>query len=1510
MKFKNLIFIITIGVLLTLFSGISAQSSIPTITIDKPISEMTIPELQATIAEIIAAIQQLQALLFQLTGEAPGISGIPSSYTFNTNLRYGQYSADVKYLQIFLNSDPATKVFQTGAGSPGNETMYFGIRTKTAVIAFQTKYKNDISAITGYPISCTGYLGPGTRAKINELLADLRSGIAPGEEEEEEEEEEEATCGDIDNLCPSGCTHQEDSDCTYCGDNIIQSPNNEGIAEVCDSANLNNQTCETRGYAGGTLSCSNTCLTFNVSACLLGGGGSPSSGDPAPEPEPEPEPSPVCGDNTDNICPSGCTHSQDTDCTYCGDSIIQSPNNEGITEVCDGTDLGEETSCQSYFGSGWTGSLFCSSGCLTFNTTSCAPLPPPNEAPVLGLIGNQSVNENQELTFTVSAADSEEDTLTYSIQGLPAGAVFQDQTFTWTPSYTQSGTYNLTFIVSDGSLTDEELITITVYNVNRAPVLASIGSKSTNENQELTFTVTAADPDNDSLTYSIQGLVSGVTFQNQTFTWIPTFQQSGTYNITFIVSDQEYTDQEIITITVADVCAPDTCQSLNYECGSHSDGCGGTINCGTCESGYTCASGQCIQDTPTLVCGDGICNGTETCSTCSQDCGSCSAGNVYYVRSSSTCGGGAGCGNNWTSAYTDLPTSLVRDATYYIADGTYGGHEFNDNENGTQYITIKKAVNEGDGGCSGFNCHGTDIGWIIDMGDGVAEWVLDNSQSSLHFQTGYFIFDGVTGGGPGNWDGGLTPHGFKIYPDSGADTSSFHLILMQNSEDPDDPQPDFIEIKHCELTSPYRQSGSATYIGDQDYAIYQNLQWWEWDGPSPRDQNQGPRNVTISYNYIHDVSVQIHHIQAQDWIIEYNYLVRNDVDWIGGNPSNQGTALFDYGSDNMTIRYNIWEDISGTGFIDSKKNAFHDNYGWEIYGNVFYHTLGYTYAGGTGNGVIVVGATVCTVINPCTTNDMKVYNNVFINILGGSVGIFFEGTETLNNWTYNNIFYNTDRNWLGLFFGVNHSHNMFIDNTGGWNDATLAASESGTGYAGTGDPFIDWQNGDFGLSSPTDAGKDDLGSPFDIDMFGNVRGADSNWDRGAIEFVGITECQGTDTSCGIWPNCQNCNLQDGCIGTAYRDYYCLGTSCVYTTDDCSDCSCSCGGYNITESITNENCSDGKDNDCDGLTDSNDPGCQECIPEQTQSCDTGLSGVCSSGTQTCQSDGTWGGCIQDNQPTTEICTDSLDNDCDGSTDCSDTDCSTDPVCATAVPSDYISYWKFEGNSDDETGANNGTIIGSPQFVPGQQGQGIEFDGTGDYINAGSDSSLSLSSDFAISLWLNGAMAQGDVILSKGSYNYLLYLYYRTDSQRFNFYVSMSGTDIDTWTTFAPSADTWYHLVFVYNDSTKTAKGYINGNEDTLLNTPTGSGTVTTNAINMRIGDHATYEGYWDGIIDEVMIFDRALTSQEIQDIYNAQKSGASPIRRISQTDDTDDKLNNLASILSSIQRILKRIQELF
>jgi len=86
-----------------------------------------------------------------------------------------------------------------------------------------------------------------------------------------------------------------------------------------------------------------------------------------------------------------------------------------------------------------------------------------NHAPELSVIGDKSVAEGQSLGFSVSATDIDGGTLTYSVASLPSGANFVNRLFSWVPTYSQAGSYSVTFTVTDnGGLTDSEQISITV----------------------------------------------------------------------------------------------------------------------------------------------------------------------------------------------------------------------------------------------------------------------------------------------------------------------------------------------------------------------------------------------------------------------------------------------------------------------------------------------------------------------------------------------------------------------------------------------------------------------------------------------------------------------------------------------------------------------------------------------------------------------------------------------------------------------------------------------------------------------------------------------------------------------------------------------------------------------------------------------------------------------------------------------------------------------------------------
>jgi hypothetical protein len=107
----------------------------------------------------------------------------------------------------------------------------------------------------------------------------------------------------------------------------------------------------------------------------------------------------------------------------------------------------------------WDGA-FVESGTTVAPVIIPDPDPAVNQAPVLSPIGNKSVTVGQSLSFILNATDPDGDTLNYTASGLPSGAIFNNRTFSWTP--TTAGTYKVTFTVSDGKLTDSETVSITV----------------------------------------------------------------------------------------------------------------------------------------------------------------------------------------------------------------------------------------------------------------------------------------------------------------------------------------------------------------------------------------------------------------------------------------------------------------------------------------------------------------------------------------------------------------------------------------------------------------------------------------------------------------------------------------------------------------------------------------------------------------------------------------------------------------------------------------------------------------------------------------------------------------------------------------------------------------------------------------------------------------------------------------------------------------------------------------
>ncbi|MDP8239962.1 MAG: Ig-like domain-containing protein [Candidatus Hatepunaea meridiana] len=187
-------------------------------------------------------------------------------------------------------------------------------------------------------------------------------------------------------------------------------------------------------------------------------------------------------------------------------------------------------------------------------------------------ISNQETDEDRELSFRVTASDPDNEdelTLEASSDDLPDGWGFTDNgdrtgVFEWTPGSNDHGEYTITFTVYDGEFRVDAEVTITVRNVNFPPEWEDISDQSTDEQEELSFRITASDPDDEdelTLEASSDDLPDGWAFtdnENKTgdFEWTPGYNDHGTYTVIFTVSDDEYNVDTEVTITVSDANFP------------------------------------------------------------------------------------------------------------------------------------------------------------------------------------------------------------------------------------------------------------------------------------------------------------------------------------------------------------------------------------------------------------------------------------------------------------------------------------------------------------------------------------------------------------------------------------------------------------------------------------------------------------------------------------------------------------------------------------------------------------------------------------------------------------------------------------------------------------------------------------------------------------------------------------------------------------------------------------------
>ncbi len=166
-----------------------------------------------------------------------------------------------------------------------------------------------------------------------------------------------------------------------------------------------------------------------------------------------------------------------------------------------------------------------------------------------------TVLEGATLNFSVNSSDPDDDVLNYFWFIDNALNSTSQVNFSYTPAFNESGTHMLNVTIRDASSSQVSLKwTITVANLNMAPVLAAISDKNASKNVQLKFNITADDLDGDILAFSSNKSGISVSKLNNSLaavSWVPKNTDIGNHTINFSVSDGFLTDSQAITASVS-----------------------------------------------------------------------------------------------------------------------------------------------------------------------------------------------------------------------------------------------------------------------------------------------------------------------------------------------------------------------------------------------------------------------------------------------------------------------------------------------------------------------------------------------------------------------------------------------------------------------------------------------------------------------------------------------------------------------------------------------------------------------------------------------------------------------------------------------------------------------------------------------------------------------------------------------------------------------------------------------
>jgi len=216
---------------------------------------------------------------------------------------------------------------------------------------------------------------------------------------------------------------------------------------------------------------------------------------------------------------------------------------------------------------------------------------------------------------------------------------------------------------------------------------------------------------------------------------------------------------------------------------------------------------------------------------------------------------------------------------------------------------------------------------------------------------------------------------------------------------------------------------------------------------------------------------------------------------------------------------------------------------------------------------------------------------------------------------------------------------------------------------------------------------------------------------------------------------------------------------------------------------------------------------------------------------------------------------------------------------------VGWWTFDGKDmagnyafDKSGNGNRGTLTGTnglPVRTVGKIGQGLSFDGVDDNVNVGDIDALDGASQFTISAWVYQRSLDVKVVLAKWDISFAHFNLQTSDTGNGNVddIQCQPDANVGYTTNNIHKSNTWEHWVCVF-DGTQTGdsgrlKIYVNGVAQSLTFDDTIDPTTFSTAKPIRIGATSDIQAccVWNGLIDDVRIYNRALSADEIKRLYN-------------------------------------------